>query len=58
VTIADMHAYAAYLRDFHGILLLPSTVYDFNDGLPCFRLGFGRRNFSEVLERWERTLEA
>ncbi|MHA2104977.1 MAG: hypothetical protein ACW981_16230 [Candidatus Hodarchaeales archaeon] len=37
-----------------GILLLPSTVYDF--GNQHFRIGYGRRNFNEVMKRFEEYL--
>ncbi|MBI4226203.1 aminotransferase class I/II-fold pyridoxal phosphate-dependent enzyme [Candidatus Roizmanbacteria bacterium] len=37
-----------------GIMLLPSTVYDFDD---ChFRIGFGRENMSQVLKKFEEYL--
>jgi aspartate/methionine/tyrosine aminotransferase len=38
-----------------GIMLLPSTVYGYGDA--HFRMGFGRANLPEVLERFERYLE-
>ncbi len=34
-----------------GVLLLPSTSYDFDD--KHFRIGFGRKNLPEVLEKFE-----
>lgn len=38
-----------------GILLLPGSCYDYDDR--HFRIGFGRANFGEVLERWEKWLD-
>ncbi len=55
LTVADVAAYCAHLVEAHGILLLPATVYD-DCELPCFRLGFGRRNMPQVLLLWEATL--
>jgi aspartate/methionine/tyrosine aminotransferase len=52
----DVAAYCAWLVETHSILLLPATVYDGADDLPCFRLGFGRADFPAVLHRWEQTL--
>lgn len=37
-----------------GIMLLPSSVYDY--GNHHFRIGFGRENMPEVLERFEEYL--
>ena len=34
-----------------GVLLLPSTMYDFDD--THFRIGFGRKNMPEVLKKLE-----
>jgi aspartate/methionine/tyrosine aminotransferase len=39
-----------------GVLLLPGTVYD--AGSRAFRIGFGRRNFAEGLERLDGFLSA
>jgi aspartate/methionine/tyrosine aminotransferase len=39
-----------------GIMLLPSTVYDFND--QHVRIGFGRRNLPEVLAAFDAYLNA
>ena len=39
-----------------GVLLLPGRVYGYGDG--HFRLGFGRRNLPEAVERLDRQLRA
>ena len=39
-----------------GVLLLPGRVYGYGDGR--FRLGFGRRNLPEAIERLDRQLRA
>ena len=39
-----------------GVLLLPGHVYGYGDGR--FRLGFGRRNLPEAVERLDRQLRA
>jgi aspartate/methionine/tyrosine aminotransferase len=39
-----------------GVLLLPGRVYGYGDGR--FRLGFGRRNLPEAVERLDRRLRA
>jgi aspartate/methionine/tyrosine aminotransferase len=39
-----------------GVLLLPGSVYGYGDGR--FRLGFGRRNLPEAVERLDRQLRA
>ena len=39
-----------------GVLLLPGRVYGYGDGR--FRLGFGRRNLPEAVERLDRQLRA
>ncbi|MCA1785305.1 MAG: hypothetical protein LC657_04890, partial [Desulfobacteraceae bacterium] len=38
-----------------GILLLPGTLY--NDGSNAFRVGFGRKNIPEVLEKFDAYLK-
>jgi len=38
-----------------GVLLLPSTVYDFGD--KHFRIGFGRKNMPEALKKFEEYIE-
>jgi aspartate/methionine/tyrosine aminotransferase len=38
-----------------GIMLLPSSVYDYGDR--HFRLGFGRGNVPDILERWDASLQ-
>ena len=52
----DVAAYCTWLVETHSIMLLPATVYDGAGHLSCFRLGFGRANFPDVLQRWEQTL--
>lgn len=42
------------LREQEGVLILPATVYDYPGD--HFRLGFGRRNLPEALERFDRYL--
>ncbi|HEU4326492.1 MAG TPA: aminotransferase class I/II-fold pyridoxal phosphate-dependent enzyme [Roseiflexaceae bacterium] len=42
------------LREQEGVLILPATVYDYPGDY--FRLGFGRRNMPEALERMGRYL--
>jgi aspartate/methionine/tyrosine aminotransferase len=45
---------AGFCRDLvekAGVLLLPGTLY--REGLDCFRIGFGRRNMTECLEKFE-----
>eukprot|EP00938_MAST-03A_sp_MAST-3A-sp1_P007069 g7069.t1 len=47
----------SYVRDLvrdHGILLLPSTVYNYGES--HFRLGLGRNNFDNVFQRWIESL--
>ena len=39
-----------------GVLLLPGRVYDYGGGR--FRLGFGRTNLPEAVERLDRQLRA
>jgi len=46
--------YAEELMASCGILLLPGSCYDYDDR--HFRIGFGRANFPEVLQRWEEHL--
>ena len=53
---SDALAYAEWLVKEHGILLAPAPMFD--SDLPCFRVGFGRKNLPDVLERWEATLLA
>ena len=47
--------YCEALVERHGIMLLPATVMDYGD--EHFRIGLGRRNFGDVLGRWEKTLQ-
>ena len=55
VEAVDVAKYCKWLVETHGGMLLPSSVYD-DFPLPCFRLGFGRRNLQEALRIWEATL--
>ena len=47
----DIGSYTKDLVENNGLMLLPATVYGYDE--PCFRLGLGRRNLPECLERWE-----
>jgi len=51
---ASASHYAEELVASCGILLLPGSCYDYDDR--HFRIGFGRANFPEVLQRWEEHL--
>lgn len=42
------------LRESKGVLLLPASLYDYNE--PCFRIGFGRKNMPEALEKLQEFL--
>ena len=50
LTSSNIETYTRKLVRDHGILLLPSTVYDYGDS--HFRLGLGRDNFDNVFQRW------
>jgi aspartate/methionine/tyrosine aminotransferase len=52
--VADVpvEQFAAQLLEDEGVMLLPGTVYKHAGN--HFRLGFGRRNFPEALERLDR----
>ena len=52
VTPSGAERICAELRERAGILLLPGTVFDFGDS--HFRIGFGRRDMPQALERLER----
>lgn len=52
----DADAFCLDLVEKQGVLLLPGTTYDF--GHRNFRIGFGRRNLPEALERWDSYLQA
>lgn len=47
----EIEQFCADLRQEQGVLLLPGTCYDF--GQKHFRIGFGRKNMPEYLERLE-----
>jgi aspartate/methionine/tyrosine aminotransferase len=47
--------FCADLVDKAGVLLLPGTLY--GQGFNAFRIGFGRKNLPESLQRWEEYLE-
>lgn len=49
-------AFSERLVSEQGVLLLPGHVYGYGDGR--FRLGFGRRNLPEAVERLDRQLRA
>ena len=49
-------AFSEELVREQGVLLLPGRVYGYGDGR--FRLGFGRRNLPEAVERLDRQLRA
>jgi len=51
----DAFSFAETTVKESGIMILPSTVYDFDN--KHFRIGFGRENLPEVLEKFERYLE-
>jgi len=51
----DSLAFCQDVIDKTGIMLLPSTVYDF--GNQHFRIGFGRDNMPEVVGKFEEYLE-
>lgn len=50
----DTEKFCKDLVEKKGVLLLPSTVYDF--GNKNFRIGFGRKNMSECLFKFEEYL--
>ena len=50
----DTSSLAAEVVDRAGIMIVPSTVFGFGDR--HLRIGFGRENLPEVLERFERYL--
>ncbi|MEQ8200407.1 MAG: aminotransferase class I/II-fold pyridoxal phosphate-dependent enzyme [Syntrophomonadaceae bacterium] len=47
-------AYAERMAAQSGILILPGSCYDYDDR--HFRIGFGRANFPEALQKWEEYL--
>lgn len=52
---APIEQVAAELVEQEGVLLLPGTMYDYPDD--HFRLGYGRTNLPEALERFGRFLQ-
>lgn len=51
----DMGEFCMNLRDKEGVLLLPGSIFDYNN--QHFRLGFGRQNMPEALDRFSRFLD-
>jgi len=47
----DIEKFCLDLVESKGVFLLPSSVYDF--GNKHFRIGFGRKNMKECLEKFE-----
>jgi aspartate/methionine/tyrosine aminotransferase len=54
--IGDIDELADRLAKKAGIVILPGTVFDYPG--PFFRIGFGRKDMPEVLERFEQVLSA
>ncbi len=52
---ANVEEFCVDLVNKKGVLLLPSTHYDFGD--KHFRLGFGRKNMGEALNKLEEYIE-
>ena len=50
----DIEKFCLDLVESKGVFLLPSTVYDY--GNKHFRIGFGRKNMKECLEKFEEYL--
>src|SRR5260221_6794393 len=53
---ADIYELAEKIVQETGVMILPSTVYDYNN--KHFRLGFGRKNFPEALSIFEKYMRA
>jgi len=53
---ASVERFCHDLVQHTGVLLLPGTIY--GEGLPNFRIGFGRKNMPDALERLDAFLEA
>ena len=51
----DVEAFCLDVAEKKGVLLLPGNYYDF--GHHHFRIGFGRKNMSEALEKLEQYLQ-
>ncbi len=51
----DMEAFCMDLRESEGVLLLPGSIFDYDN--QHFRIGFGRANMPEALERFSRFLD-
>lgn len=51
----DMDLLSKRLADKYGIVLLPASAFGMTE--PCFRIGFGRKDLTRVLERFEAALE-
>jgi len=52
----DVDEFCTRLVEATGVLLLPGTLY--GDGYSSFRIGFGRKNLPEAIERLEAHLRA
>lgn len=53
---SDVAQYCHHLVSEAGVLLLPGTLYA--PGYNHFRIGFGRKNLPQGIERWERWIKA
>ncbi len=51
----DVESYCIDLVEAKGVLLLPSTCFDF--GKRHFRIGFGRRNLPECIQKFEEFID-
>lgn len=52
----SIDTFADELVEKAGVLIMPGSIFDFPGNF--FRIGFGRKNMSEALERFEQFLEA
>jgi aspartate/methionine/tyrosine aminotransferase len=52
----DVDRFCSELLDNSGVLLLPGSMYDYEGSY--FRMGFGRKSFSEGLDRLDKFLES
>ena len=51
----DMEIFSKQLRDKEGVLILPGSIFDYNN--QHFRLGFGRLNMPQALDRFSNFLD-